>query len=104
MGLMAQDVQAALQTHSLPRAPFIGTRYEAIEPNGEIEEWMSLDYSRFTALDFTSTGCVARRLLIGGKQKTACKFNEPTLKNMHHMQNPINQNEQQENAYQHQKS
>ena len=48
MGLMAQDVQAALQTHSLPQAPFICTRYEAIEPNGEIEGWMSLDYSRFT--------------------------------------------------------
>ena len=48
MGLMAQDVQASLQTHSLPQAPFIGTRYEAIHPNTEIEEWMSLDYSRLT--------------------------------------------------------
>ena len=48
MGLMAQDVQASLQTHSLPQAPFIGTRYEAVYPNTEIEEWMSLDYSRLT--------------------------------------------------------
>ena len=28
-----------------------------------------------TVLSFTSTSLVALRLLIGGKQKTACKFN-----------------------------
>ena len=48
MGLMAQDVQAALQAHSLPESPFIGTRYQAVHPRTEIEEWMSLDYSRLT--------------------------------------------------------
>ena len=36
------------EAHPLPTSPFIGTRFESIEKDGEIEEFMSLDYSRLT--------------------------------------------------------
>ena len=48
LGLIAQDVESALATHSLPKSPFINTLYQALEENGEIEELMGLDYSRLT--------------------------------------------------------
>ena len=48
LGLIAQDVESALLTHSLPKSPFINTLYQALEENGEIEELLGLDYARLS--------------------------------------------------------
>ena len=48
LGLIAQDVESALATHSLPKSPFINTLYQALEENGEIEELLGLDYARLS--------------------------------------------------------
>ena len=49
VGLIAQDVEAALTNHSLPKSPFINTLYQSIEKDGDIEELMGLDYERLSA-------------------------------------------------------
>ena len=48
LGLIAQDVEASLSTHALPKSPFINKLYQSIEKDGDIEELMALDYSRLT--------------------------------------------------------
>ena len=48
VGLRAQDVEAALATHSLPKTPFINKLYQSIEKDGEIEELFGLDYARLS--------------------------------------------------------
>ena len=48
LGLIAQDVEAALETHALPKSPFINKLYQALEDDGEIEELLGLDYSRLS--------------------------------------------------------
>ena len=48
LGLIAQDVESALATHSLPKSPFINTLYQSIEKDGDIEELMGLDYARLS--------------------------------------------------------
>ena len=45
LGLIAERVSEQLAEHSLP-SNIIGTRFEAIEKGGEIEELLGLDYSR----------------------------------------------------------
>ena len=47
LGLIAERVQEQITAHSLP-TNIIGTRFEAIEKGGEIEELLGLDYSRLT--------------------------------------------------------
>ena len=47
LGLIAERVQEQITAHSLP-TNMIGTRFEAIEKGGEIEELLGLDYSRLT--------------------------------------------------------
>ena len=48
LGLIAQDVEATLETHALPKSPFINKLYQALEDDGEIEELLGLDYSRLS--------------------------------------------------------
>ena len=48
LGLIAQDVEAALETHALPKSPFINKLYQSIEKDGDIEELMGLDYARLS--------------------------------------------------------
>ena len=48
MGLIAQDVEAALATHALPKSPFITKLYQSVEKDGDIEELMGLDYARLS--------------------------------------------------------
>jgi len=45
LGLIAERVQEQIAENSLP-TNIIGTRFEAIEKGGEIEELLGLDYSR----------------------------------------------------------
>ena len=47
LGLIAERVQEQIAEHSLP-TNIIGTRFEAIEKGGKIEELLGLDYSRLT--------------------------------------------------------
>ena len=47
LGLIAERVQEQITAHSLP-TNIIGTRFEAIEKGGDIEELLGLDYSRLT--------------------------------------------------------
>ena len=48
VGLITQDVEAALTNHSLPKSPFINTLYQSIQKDGDIEELMGLDYARLS--------------------------------------------------------
>ena len=41
-------MQAALETHALPKSPFINKLYQSIEKDGDIEELMGLDYARLS--------------------------------------------------------
>ena len=41
-------MEAALETHALPKSPFINKLYQALEDDGEIEELLGLDYSRLS--------------------------------------------------------
>ena len=47
LGLIAERVQEQITAHSLP-TNIIGTRFEAIEKGGEIEELLGLDYARLS--------------------------------------------------------
>ena len=48
LGLIAQDVEASLETHALPKSTFINKLYQSIEKDGDIEELMGLDYARLS--------------------------------------------------------
>ena len=48
LGLIAQDVDAALSTHALPKSPFMNKLYQALEENGDMQELMGLDYARLS--------------------------------------------------------
>ena len=47
LGLIAERVQEQLAEHSLP-TNMMGSRFEAVQPGGEIENLLALDYSRLT--------------------------------------------------------
>ena len=48
VGLIAQDVEAALTNHSMPKSPFINKLYQSIEKDGPIEELLGVDYARLS--------------------------------------------------------
>ena len=48
LGLVAQDVEAALVTQSLPQTPFINKLYQSIENDGDIQDLLGLDYPRLS--------------------------------------------------------
>ena len=48
VGLIAQDVEAALTNHSMPKSPVINKLYQSIEKDGPIEELLGVDYARLS--------------------------------------------------------
>ena len=44
----AQDAEAALTNHALPKSPFINKLYQAIEADGGIGELTGLDHARLS--------------------------------------------------------
>ena len=62
LGLIAQDVEAALSTHALPKSPLINKLYQSIEKDGDIEELMALDYSRLTVALLGAVKALTQRI------------------------------------------
>ena len=62
LGLIAQDVEAALSTHALPKSPFINKLYQSIEENGDMEELMGLDYARLSVCLLGAVKALTQRI------------------------------------------
>ena len=62
LGLIAQDVDAALETHALPKSPFINKLYQSIEKDGDIEELLGVDYARLSVCLLGAVKALTKRI------------------------------------------
>ena len=62
LGLIAQDVEAALDTHALPKSTFINKLYQALEENGDMQELMGLDYARLSVCLLGAVKALTQRI------------------------------------------
>ena len=61
LGLIAERVQEQLAEHSLP-TNMMGSRFEAVQPDGEIEKLLALGYSRLTVALLGAVNELTRRI------------------------------------------